>query len=66
MKRPKGTYWDYNGDGRFKKDKLSKADKSFWNSWESRRLFQYELDQFEAELFEIEKETKRKSSLTRK
>jgi hypothetical protein len=43
QKRRKGIKWDYNGDGRFKNEKLSKKDKRYWRRWNKRMALRVEI-----------------------
>lgn len=37
MKRRKGILWDYNGDGRFARERIKGVWKRYWRRW-SRRM----------------------------
>ena len=36
MLKRKGIYWDYNGDGRFAKERIKGFWKKYWTRWRKR------------------------------
>ena len=43
MKRRKHILWEYNGDGRFAKERLSRYWKRYWRKWQARESLRFEM-----------------------